>query len=563
MEGLMMKRTLLAVMLALVMSSFAGCVEEELEYTLNPDGSGKVSFRRISSGSSPDRELSSLVKEAKGVEGWNDLSAEVLDDGRGIIAGTAYFSDVSRLRLQKGSDKGLFDNIVFTVEEDGSLRLALGDPVPLAEAQKMEGTPPAPPSSEEEIKVQMKQKRLEYGAQRVFMEEMFKSLRLQGRFILPGTISSTSVFEKESERQALFVLKGAEIMQANDELMADDALLREAILGGEDAMENPLKQKIIGGNKTPEVVVSAPLEPLFDYGAEVAGARDGASALAAFEEKKEKAEAAGGGSGGVSEASPIEVQNVSATATWKTNYSSGSDGKTVERKLIDMKVTLEGDEAAASFMVGKLKITTLKADTGVYLNTPESSLRHKDLFGSLIPVKRTGHFANSPEGGVGLAFELDPDGQQVGILEELSGTVVLRASNSSREILVPLAGVEPLAGDYLMPDFKGIPHPELKKANLKLAIWKPSYDQNHVVYFQSTKGSALQLIKTVEILSGQDEGVKLPQSSGGSAGNIYHSQFSISAADHEAARNGHLKIVIREEITDRKASFKVSSITVK
>jgi hypothetical protein len=554
-----MKRNLLTVILALVMFPLVGCIEEELEFTLNPDGSGKVSFRRISPGSSPDMELEALVKEARGVEGWKDLSTDVLDDGRGIVEGTAYFPDVRKLKLQKGKDNGLFDNIALTEKEDGSLQLTLSDPEPIEKAKTIEGTPPSPPSSEKEIEAQMKQKRLEYGAQRVFMEEMFTSLRLQGTFNLPGTISSTSVFQKKSERQVLLALEGASILQAYDEVMADDVLLREAILGGEDVMKKALEAKVVGEQKEPEVVVSAPLKTLFDYGAEVAAALDSTAALAALEGEKKEGD---GGPGEVAEAPPIEVQNASASAKWNTTYYSSKGGKTEEKKLIEMKVILEGDEAAASFMVGKLKIATLRADTGVYLKTRESSGRGNDIFGNLIPVKRSGAFANSPEGGVGFEIELDPDGQQVGSLEEVSGTVTLRTSGSSREVLVPLAGIVPLTGDYLMPDFKGVPQPDLKESSLKFALWKPSYDENYVVYFQSTKGGALQRIKMVELLSGGEEGVKLQQPSAGRAGNIYFSQFSIPAADYEASQESQLKVVLRENITDRKTSFKVGPIPV-
>src|SRR3954462_11775478 len=100
-------------MLALALA-LSGCFETKEEFTLNPDGSGKVviesSFTRAGGGMFDQGNQASLeellqttvkgiVQDAAGVEAWRDVSFRRLPDGRIYFKGTAYFRDLKEFSV--------------------------------------------------------------------------------------------------------------------------------------------------------------------------------------------------------------------------------------------------------------------------------------------------------------------------------------------------------------------------------------------------------------------------------------------------------------------------------
>src|SRR5438445_786747 len=88
----------------------SGCFETKEEFTLNPDGSGKVvhesSFQNMNlSGDNEATEeslkeaIAKVIEGAKGVDAWRDVSYKRLDDGRLYFKGTAYFKKLSDLNI--------------------------------------------------------------------------------------------------------------------------------------------------------------------------------------------------------------------------------------------------------------------------------------------------------------------------------------------------------------------------------------------------------------------------------------------------------------------------------
>lgn len=129
-----MRNVLLAGCIALILAT-SGCLESKMVYTVNPDGSGKFTFDnltpppQVTSGPSeakPDPnalvkgQLEEMVKNAKGVDAWSDLSYEVAKDGRPHIQGVGYFPDVTKVSAQGGdnimkwskTDKGMTFELV-------------------------------------------------------------------------------------------------------------------------------------------------------------------------------------------------------------------------------------------------------------------------------------------------------------------------------------------------------------------------------------------------------------------------------------------------------------------
>ena len=102
----------------------AGCLQSDEEYTLNPDGSGKVavSLRIVPSNffirmgpdqdSVPDfdllarQEAGRQLTNAQGVEAWKDVTYGLGDDGWFWLKGTAYFKDFNAYKVGGAGEIG-------------------------------------------------------------------------------------------------------------------------------------------------------------------------------------------------------------------------------------------------------------------------------------------------------------------------------------------------------------------------------------------------------------------------------------------------------------------------
>lgn len=87
-----------------------GCFDTKEDFTINPDGSGKVVHESVfpqadlSGGKDPAEEvlrkaIAQVIEQSKGVEAWCNVSFQRMDDGRLFFKGTAYFKDLSQLKI--------------------------------------------------------------------------------------------------------------------------------------------------------------------------------------------------------------------------------------------------------------------------------------------------------------------------------------------------------------------------------------------------------------------------------------------------------------------------------
>ena len=109
-------RTKLAWILLIVgVALIAGCVEEKKEYTINPNGSGKVDCdivfapfdlnfggEETAPKSQIKTEVAKILEESKGVDAWQNISFELTDEGKIHFAGTAYFADINKVNIRSG-----------------------------------------------------------------------------------------------------------------------------------------------------------------------------------------------------------------------------------------------------------------------------------------------------------------------------------------------------------------------------------------------------------------------------------------------------------------------------
>ena len=112
-----MKKLLLLLPLLFLLTS---CFQEELVYTLNPDGSGKVNLKAIfpldsyfdlnltgENSLSPEEKVQLVVKKtlekSEGIAAWTNVSYKTTDDNKIEFQGTAYFKDLNKVKLKLGN----------------------------------------------------------------------------------------------------------------------------------------------------------------------------------------------------------------------------------------------------------------------------------------------------------------------------------------------------------------------------------------------------------------------------------------------------------------------------
>ncbi len=298
----------------------AGCVETRDEYTINPDGSGKVIFEitfqpmnigALMGGAAPNiaagdeqsqliQSVRDIIEQSSAVEAWTDVSYRMTDDGRVNFKGTAYFPDITKLRIRVAgitTDKG----IAFTTGQ-GEVTVEMKGPQSEAAGTTQTPMPAIPEAQLDEV---VSQARTQYNQSRIMMQTMFATLKVETIIHLPGPIRGISNFERLDGTTVRIGLDGAKLMQVVDETMQDAAFLKQMIRGGEDpfslsgGVSTRQFQKLYGDGG-PVRVVAAAAGPLFDYDAEVAVARADYDRLL----QELDAEGPGAGAGRITAAEP-------------------------------------------------------------------------------------------------------------------------------------------------------------------------------------------------------------------------------------------------------------------
>jgi len=284
-------RGLLGAALILVI---AGCAAEEesaanrgscvvkQEFTLNPDGSGKVACEIIArlGRSISEKNLRGALKRmlrSDGVVAWADAACKRLDKDTIWFRGTAYFRDISILKF------GSCPTPAVTWESDikGGMVLTLRGR-PAAEASSTRPKPKLEPEQlrDAEMAAKVKHMRRYHAARRArWLKRMAEptsepSGKLEFAFRLPGRIDNANLLEKEGDGVLRFTLDLRKCGKAADEIVADDASLRRLILAGETVTFDSPGPALAGMFKKGPVRarVAGGLKPLFDFDKEVAAA---------------------------------------------------------------------------------------------------------------------------------------------------------------------------------------------------------------------------------------------------------------------------------------------------
>jgi len=415
---------LLAGALALLLSS---CYETKQEFTINPDGSGKVrhecSFQSVrinneddTSSEAPKAAIAKLIADSKGVDTWTDVSFKRLEDGRIWFRGTAYFKKLEDLQIPNQS---MFE-LAWKNLGGGRAELGLG-------YQKSEKTKPKKDFSKlsaAERANAIRMERAKFQQAKPMFAAVLGMMKQTVSITLPGKVESRSNFTSSPTGALGLNFEGAKLVEALEKLVSDDAWLEK---NGFDMQSAPeLDAEVAGllfGEKAPvKAVVSEAAEPLFDYAAEVSAALKGNQAL----QKQLGVSIAPPSAGGALKS--IQVVGVRMTSA-------------VDKKL-DLRPFHEDEGYALAVLAelpgsvlditDKSAITTAVASDGTDLIKGDHDWDRRLSFPKL----------SKDKGHVVFDVLLKRPGPAVKGIKEVSGTLQYRVAGASKEIALGLKSLE-------------------------------------------------------------------------------------------------------------------------
>jgi hypothetical protein len=285
-----MNKILRCVLACVPLLFLTGCFDTKEDFTLNPDGSGKVTIESVfapfqldmndDDKKTPDQKLQGAIKDvldnAKGVAAWRDVSYKMQDDGRVWFKGTAYFADLSRVEFQNIAAMN------FTLQKtNGGLVLESQ-----MNNKNDQGKNLAPAKlSDAEMAAKTKESRASYQSSRPMMVGFFATLHQQAVFHLPGAASEVSNFKTTPAGDLQINFDGTNMLAAMDALTTSDDWWRKqlAVSGNvmQDgvSMDDELNEKLFGQKAPVRAFITGGGAEKFDYATEVAAAKKEYAAL--------------------------------------------------------------------------------------------------------------------------------------------------------------------------------------------------------------------------------------------------------------------------------------------
>ncbi len=265
----------------------SACYETKQEFTLNPDGSGKVrhecSFQNVNLSANNENDTSEealqaaiakIITGSKGVDAWTDVSFKRLEDDRMWFCGTAYFKKLDDLEIPNQS------MLKFAWKNQGAGKADL-----TLNLKKSENSNPKPDASKltpDERAKKIKDERAKFKQSKPMFAAMLGSLKQTVSFKLPGKVAGSSNFKPTATGTLDLNFEGAKMIDALEKLINDDdSWLAKNGFDTQDApvLDNELGGLLFGEKAPVKATVSGASAPLFNYASEVAAALKGSEAL--------------------------------------------------------------------------------------------------------------------------------------------------------------------------------------------------------------------------------------------------------------------------------------------
>jgi hypothetical protein len=264
----------------------AGCLEAKCDFNLNPDGTGKVvgdmmfivqpPFKKAPSKSDtaetakpPEEEMNeivtSIIRRSSGIDAWKDVAFSRAPDGRIHFKGTAYFKDLSKVKIWPDDRTRLS----FGPDGTGGITLILNRAKPAADSK------PAKQMSAEEIAKRMKLEREKYQTTKAPLTMDVMGVKAELVFRAPGTLEESRGMEQRPEALA-YVVEGAKVVQAADAQVGENAFWRDLLMSGKSFnLKDLLNQKVFALKGEAWAKWKGPFKARFDYAAEADAAKKG------------------------------------------------------------------------------------------------------------------------------------------------------------------------------------------------------------------------------------------------------------------------------------------------
>lgn len=241
----------------------ASCIESKRHYLLNPDGSGKVMVEvKMSSMKSGDEALKTTVKEmlqnSAGVEVWTDVDVRALEDGRIQFRGTAYFQNIQDVQIKNADDfKVRMEEVDQTTRRISILN---------KDSKKKQST------KRDDLTIEGQ--RAKYNQMKPMLTAFLAGMKSTLIIETGGKIQKVSNLKKEAGDRLVLEFAGEKMMATLDQLMADDAWLKEQIQAGHDIESsspsgNRMNERLFGENGPIEATIQGLKKNTFDYPREV------------------------------------------------------------------------------------------------------------------------------------------------------------------------------------------------------------------------------------------------------------------------------------------------------
>jgi hypothetical protein len=293
-----MARAIRTLVMILAVCLMAGCFESNQEYTLNPNGSGKVIHEVLfqpvdlnmgETPENPEKELKktvqSILTDSSGVDAWKDISFKRTEDGKIFFKGTAYFPDLSKLSLKLGEVKQSGSNPLWTKTSSGDMVLELDGGDKGDKKKKGKEGAPSKPLTDAEIRRKIAQEKAQFQKMKPMLAAMLSTLKQKMTFHLPGHKKDVTNFKENPDGSFTITFDGAKMIELIDAMFTDEKWMAEMIQAKGGIMdEGPAMDaktnEILFGQKGPiQAVMGAPQKPLFDYKTEMAAAKGDYPAL--------------------------------------------------------------------------------------------------------------------------------------------------------------------------------------------------------------------------------------------------------------------------------------------
>jgi len=277
------------ILLLVAVTSILGCIEEKSEYTINPDGSGKVTLDLKSSspvdasytepGATPQEQIKPPIEKilihSKGIDTWKDISFELTDEGSIHFTGTAYFTDINKLVIH-GGGLDTISKLQFSTSTSGQITLELASH---SDPRNREKEAKATEYTEAELVEQVKLAKLRYNQSKAMMAMMLNGLKQDMLIHLPAKIEKISNLQRIDDTTIRWQLDGGKILEKMDQVMTDDKWLKREIRENRgpitDNLDDFFINEIVFRQKgAVQVVLSPKSETLFDYETEVKAAKE-------------------------------------------------------------------------------------------------------------------------------------------------------------------------------------------------------------------------------------------------------------------------------------------------